>query len=451
MNQPSPLTTVTPPSEAAVVGVDSTRLKQLQRWASLSLVGGLVAFIVWAALAPLDEGVPSPASVAIDTKRKTIQHQQGGIIREVLVREGDQVKDDQVLLRLEDGAVRANMEAARQRYLGLRAMESRLLAEQTERDRITFHLDVLAEAKDPLIQRHIDAQEQLFRTRRAALQADLAGIEESIRGQEALRQSFMGMIESRRAQLRLIQEQLGHIQSLVKEGYAPRNQQLDLERQVADIMTTLTDLNGNMLRATQLIAELRQRAISRRQDYRKETDAQLADVTREAQSDEGRLRALRDEVSRTEIRSPANGQVVGLIFQTVGGVIGPGQRVLDVVPEKEALILEARVAPHLINSIEPGLLADVRFSSFAHSPQLVVQGKVVSVSGDLLTEQTNLGPMSYFLARVEVTPEGMKTLGRHQMQPGMPAEVIIKTGERTLLTYLLHPLTRRVASSMKEQ
>jgi protease secretion system membrane fusion protein len=451
MNQPSPLTTVTPPSEAAVVGADSTRLKQLQRWASLSLVGGLVAFIAWAALAPLDEGVPSPASVAIDTKRKTIQHQQGGIIREVLVREGDQVKDDQVLLRLEDGAVRANMEAARQRYLGLRAMESRLLAEQTERDRITFHLDVLAEAKDPLIQRHIDAQEQLFRTRRAALQADLAGIEESIRGQEALRQSFMGMIESRRAQLRLIQEQLGHIQSLVKEGYAPRNQQLDLERQVADIMTTLTDLNGNMLRATQLIAELRQRAISRRQDYRKETDAQLADVTREAQSDEGRLRALRDEVSRTEIRSPANGQVVGLIFQTVGGVIGPGQRVLDVVPEKEALILEARVAPHLINSIEPGLLADVRFSSFAHSPQLVVQGKVVSVSGDLLTEQTNLGPMSYFLARVEVTPEGMKTLGRHQMQPGMPAEVIIKTGERTLLTYLLHPLTRRVASSMKEQ
>lgn len=451
MNQPSPLTTVTPPSEAAVVGADSTRLKQLQRWASLSLVGGLVAFIVWAALAPLDEGVPSPASVAIDTKRKTIQHQQGGIIREVLVREGDQVKDDQVLLRLEDGAVRANMEAARQRYLGLRAMESRLLAEQTERDRIAFHPDVLAEAKDPLIQRHIEAQEQLFRTRRTGLQADLAGIEESIRGQEALRQSYAGMIESRRSQLRLIQEQLGHIQSLVKEGYAPRNQQLDLERQAAEIMTSLTDLNGNMTRAVQLVAELRQRAISRRQDYRKETDAQLADVTREAQSDEGRLRALRDEVARTEIRSPANGQVVGLTFQTVGGVIGPGQRVLDVVPEKEALLLEARIAPHLINSIQPGLLADVRFSSFAHSPQLVVEGKVVSVSGDLLTEQTAMGPMSYFLARVEVTPEGMKTLGRYQMQPGMPAEVIIKTGERTLLTYLLHPLTRRVASSMKEQ
>lgn len=452
MNMPTSLTPTPTASDPESGGVaESTRLRQLQRWASASLVGGLVIFVVWAALAPLDEGVPSPASVAIDTKRKTIQHLQGGIIREVLVREGDQVKDDQVLIRLEDGAVRANMEATRQRYLGLRAMESRLLAEQFERDRIAFHPDVVAEAKDPLIQRHVEAQEQLFRTRRTGLQADLAAIEESIRGQEALRLSYAGMLESRRAQLRLMQEQLGHIQSLVKEGYAPRNQQLDLERQVAEIMTSLTDLNGNMARAAQAIAELRQRSISRRQDYRKETDSQLADVTREVQSDEGRLRAFREELARTEIRSPANGQVVGLTFQTVGGVIGPGQRVLDVVPEKETLLLEARIAPHLINSIQPGLLADVRFSSFAHSPQLVVEGKVISVSGDLLTEQTNMGPMSYFLARVQVTPEGMKTLGQHQMQPGMPAEVIIKTGERTLLTYLLHPLTRRVASSMKEQ
>jgi protease secretion system membrane fusion protein len=426
-------------------------LNKLQRVASWTLLTGLLAFIAWGAFAPLDEGVPSQAVVAIDTKRKTVQHQQGGIIREVLVREGDQVQEDQVLMRLADGVVRANMEAARQRYLGLRAMESRLVAEQLERDRIDFHPDVMAEAQDPLIQRHIDAQQQLWRTRRLALQADLAGIDESIRGQEALRQSYAGMIESRRLQQRLLQEQHNNIQGLVKEGYAPRNQQLELERQLADVLTNLTDLNGNMVRASQVIAELRQRAISRRQDYRKETDSQLAEVTREAQSDEGKVRALREDLARTEIRSPSAGQVVGLAFQTVGGVIGPGQRVLDVVPEREPLLLEARIAPHLINSVEPGLLTDVRFSSFAHSPQLVVQGKVISVSGDLLTEQTNLGPMSYFLARVEVTPEGMKSLGHHQMQPGMPAEVIIKTGERTLLTYLLHPLTRRMASSMKEQ
>jgi protease secretion system membrane fusion protein len=451
MNTNPQIGTVATPNEADDGPVRDGRLNKLQRVASWTLLTGLLAFIAWGAFAPLDDGVPSQAVVAIDTKRKTVQHQQGGIIREVLVREGDQVQEDQVLMRLADGVVRANMEAARQRYLGLRAMESRLVAEQLERDRIDFHPDVMAEAQDPLIQRHIDAQQQLWRTRRLALQADLAGIDESIRGQEALRQSYAGMIESRRLQQRLLQEQHNNIQGLVKEGYAPRNQQLELERQLADVLTNLTDLNGNMVRASQVIAELRQRAISRRQDYRKETDSQLAEVTREAQSDEGKVRALREDLARTEIRSPSAGQVVGLAFQTVGGVIGPGQRVLDVVPEREPLLLEARIAPHLINSVEPGLLTDVRFSSFAHSPQLVVQGKVISVSGDLLTEQTNLGPMSYFLARVEVTPEGMKSLGHHQMQPGMPAEVIIKTGERTLLTYLLHPLTRRMASSMKEQ
>ncbi|MFN5701360.1 MAG: biotin/lipoyl-binding protein, partial [Betaproteobacteria bacterium] len=191
------------------------RLSQVQRWISWALVAGLLAFVAWAALAPIGEGVPTQAVVAIDTKRKTIQHLQGGIIREVLVREGDQVKEGQVLLRLEDGVVKANLEAVRKRYLGLRAMESRLVAEQVDRDRIEFHPDVLAEAKDPLIQRHVATQEQLWRTRRSALQADLAAIEESIRGQEAMRQSYAGMIESRRSQQRLLQEQLSNIRGLV--------------------------------------------------------------------------------------------------------------------------------------------------------------------------------------------------------------------------------------------
>ncbi len=427
------------------------RLSQVQRWISWSLVMGLLAFVAWAAFAPIGEGIPTQAVVAIDTKRKTIQHLQGGIIREVLVREGDQVKEGQVLMRLEDGTVKVSLEAVRQRYLGLRAMESRLLAEQMGHDRIEFHPDVVAEAKDPLIQRHLAAQEQLWKTRRSALQSELAAIEESIRGQEAMRQAYARMIESRRSQQRLLQEQLSDIRGLVLEGYAPRNQQFDLERQVAELSTGITELNGSMIRAEQAVAELRQRAASRRQDYRKEGDAQLADVVREVQSDEGRLIALRQELARTEIRSPSDGQVVGLAFQTVGGVVGPGQRVMDVVPEHEPMLLEARVHPHLINSVEPGLLTDVRFSSFAHSPQLVVEGKVVSVSADLLADQGPMGPISYFLVRVQITPAGMKTLGRHQMQPGMPAEVIIKTGERTLLTYMLHPLTRRVAASMTEQ
>jgi protease secretion system membrane fusion protein len=440
-----------PAAEGAPAAAESSRLQVLQRWGTWTMVLGLLAAVVWAGMAPLDEGVPTQATVSIDTKRKTVQHLQGGIISEVLVREGAVVKEGQVLMRLDDSVTRANAEAIRQRYLGLRAMQSRLIAEQSSAPTISFHPDVTREAADPLIRRHIEAQQQLFNTRRAALAADLQALEESIRGQEAMRQSYESMIVSRTAQRRLIEDQLGNIRELVKDGYAPRNQQLELERQLADITAALADLRGNQARAQQAIAELRQRGLSRQQDYRKETDSQLADVTREVQSDEGRLLAVREEQLRTELRAPAAGQAVGLAFQTVGGVIPPGARVVDIVPERELLLLEARIPPHLINSVEPGLEADVRFSAFAHSPQLVVEGRVQSVSGDLLSEQTPMGMVSFFLARVELTPEGMRALGSHQIQPGMPAEVIIKTGERTVLTYLLHPLTRRVAASMKEQ
>jgi protease secretion system membrane fusion protein len=256
------------------------------------------------------------------------------------------------------------------------------------------------------------------------------------------------MFESRQTQRRLVTEQLDKIRDLVAEGYAPRNQQLELERQVADLTAATTELQGTIARARQTIAELRQRAISRRQDYRKETDSQLVDASREAQSDQGKVIALAEELQRIVIKSPATGQVVGLAYQTVGGVIPPGQKLMDIVPQGDSLLLETRIPPNLIDSVRTGLLADVRFSSFINAPQLVVQGKVISVSADLLSEpQTG---SIYFLARVEITPDGMKALGKRQMHPGMPAEVVIRTGERTVLTYLLNPLTRRMAASMKE-
>ena len=427
---------------------DSRRTARTGVWI---LAGGLVALTLWAALAPLDEGVPTPASVSLDTKRKTVAHLQGGIVREVLAREGEMVQEGQVLMRLEDATTRAGYDSIRQRYLALRAMESRLQAELMGASQLALHPDLKAALEDPEIARHVRTQEQLLITRRNALNADLQAIEESIRGQQAMAQSYEGMTASREVQRRLIAEQLGNIKGLVVEGYAPRNQQLDLERQQAEVTTALTDLQGSLSRARQAVAELRQRAMARQQEYRRESEMQLADVTREVQSDQSRYAAIKEELGRTEIRSPAAGQVVGIAYQTVGGVIPPGQRLMDIVPDKETLLLEARIPPHLIDAVRPDLPADVRFSAFAHSPQLVAQGRVKSVSGDLLTEQTAMGPMSYFLARVEITPEGMSKLGRHQMQPGMPAEVIIRTGERTVLTYLLHPLTRRVAASMKEQ
>lgn len=425
---------------------DARRIGRMGLWA---LGIGFGGFLLWAGLAPLDEGVPGQGMVAIDTKRKAVQHLSGGIIKEVLVREGDVVKEGQLLIRLDEAVARANYESVRQRYLSLRAMQGRLQAEQAGKASISFHPDLQQAASDPLIQQQMLNQEQLFQTRRNLLRSDLQSIEESIQGQQGLLQGYQQILVNRKSQQALLNEELGHIRGLVKEGYAPRNRQLELERMVAESGSSIADLQGNTIRAQRSIGELRQRAMSRQQDYRREVETQLAEVSRDVLAEEQKFKAVTDDLGRTEIKSPAAGQVVSLAVQTVGGVTQPGQKLMDIVPEKEPLLLEAHVAPHLIDRVKAGLPVDVRFSSFAHSPQLVVNGQVTSVSGDLLTEpQTN---MSYYLARVQVTPEGMKALGQRQLQPGMPVEVVFKTGERSMLTYLLHPLTKRVSAAMKEE
>lgn len=425
---------------------DSGRAARIGLW-TLGL--GFGGFLLWAGLAPLDEGVPGPGQVVIDTKSKTVQHLSGGLVKEVLVGEGDRVKEGQLLVRLDAGVARANFEATRQRYLNLRATESRLQAEQRGLGKISFHPDVVSASQDPQIRQVTLNQEQLFDSRRAALRAELQSLEESIQGQQALIAAFESMAINRTNQQALLNEELTNTRALVNEGYAPRNRQLELERMAFESSSSLAELQGNTIRAKRAVSELRQRVIARQQEYRKEVETQLAEVGREAQSDAEKFLATQSDLERIDIKAPAAGQVVGLAFQTVGGVIGPGQKLMDIVPEDQALLIEARVAPHLIDRVTRGLPVDVRFSSFAHTPQLVVNGKVASVSGDLLVDQHT--GMSYYLARVGVTAEGLKKLGKRQLQPGMPVEVIFLTGERSMLTYLLSPLTKRLAASMKEE
>ena len=440
------LTTPSAPQDSPSLS-DSGRAARVGLWA---LGVGFGGFLLWAALAPLDEGVPSQGMVAIDTKRKAVQHLSGGIVKEVLVREGQVVKEGEVVIRLDEAVARANFEGVRQRYLGLRAVQGRLLAEQGRMSAVTFHPDLKAAQSDPLILQQMVIQQQLFRARQESLRADLQGIEESLEGSQAQLRAYETVLVSRRSQLALLSEELANTRSMVTEGYAPRNRQLELERMVAESNATIADLLGNMNRTRRAMAELRQRVIVRQQEYRKEVETQLGEVTREVLSDAEKFVAVKADLERLEIKAPVAGQVVGLTVQTVGGVVQPGQKLMDVVPVDQALLLEAHVAPNLIDKVHAGLPVDIRFSSFAHSPQLVVQGTVVSVSGDLLSDPQN-PQVSYYLARVGVTPEGVKTLGPRQMQPGMPAEVIIKTGERSVLTYLLHPLTKRLAASMKEE
>jgi protease secretion system membrane fusion protein len=329
---------------------------------------GLGGFLIWAMLAPLDEGVPTPGMVAIDTKRKAVQHLQGGIVKEVLVREGQQVKEGDIVLRLDESTSLALYEAAKQ---------------------------------------------------------NLSGLRENVVAQNAMLEGLKRAEKNRRDQIGLIDKEVSGVSDLVKEGFAPMVQLLQLERTQADIRTNLSDIQANRLRTYQSILEL-QHQITAAQERLTSTELDLA---------------------RLNLRAPATGQVVGLTVQSFGAVIQPAQKIMDIVPEAETLIIETRIAPHFIDRLHTGDAADVRFTGFTNMPQLVVGGRLISLSKDVLIE-TNQAP--YYLARVAITPAGLEKLGSHNLQAGMQAEVILKTGERTLMQYLLHPLTKRMAASLKE-
>ena len=353
------------------------------------LLVGFGGFLLWAAFAPLDEGVPSQGMVSIATKRKVVENLRGGRIEKVYVKEGQMVREGDVLMKLESQTAKARYDEVHQHYLGTRAMVDRLYAEMNGAGSISFHKDLLIDHDKALSELNMKNQRQLFL--------------------------------SRKMTLKIFKDQLADITSLVQDVYAPKSQQRDLELKIAD--------------------------------FRTNTASQLAQVQLEVEADAEKTRALAEELADTEVKAPASGQVVGLQVQSVGAVIQPGQKIMDIVPLQEGLLIDAKISPHLIDSIRKGLPVDVSFFSFAHSPQLVVKGVVESLSKDIVTDP-GVNPMapnaSYYLARIIVTPEGMKTLGKRQMQPGMPVQIVIKTGERSMLTYLIDPLIKRIAVSMKE-
>lgn len=414
------------------------------------LVVGFGLFMAWAALAPLDEGVSVPAVVSIETRRKAIQHVQGGVVKQLAVKEGQQVKAGDVLLLIDDGPTRAAHQSIRQNYLAQRTLESRLLAELAGADRITFHTDV-QQAIDAEARLHMSAQTQLFNARRAALAAEVAASAETIAGLQAQGRGLGQMIDSRSQQADLLAEQVSNVRALAQDGFAPRNQALALEQSQAELKAGMADLQANRQRVASSIAELRSRIAQRRQEHLKEASSQLAELRREVQANQEKLAAVTTELARTEIRSPVDGQVVALAVSDVGGVVGPGQKMMDIVPVEARLLLDAKVPPQVIDRIRVGDSTEVRFSGFANSPQLVVDAKLVSLSADSVTEQVGGGTVTFYLGRVAITDAGLSALGPRIMQPGMLAEVLIRTGERSLLTYLLHPLTKRIASAMKEE
>lgn len=435
------------PCPAPAIAVDDR--KTVRRGLALVLVafGG---FLLWAWLAPLDAGVVASATVKVSSNRKSIEHLTGGSVEAILVREGDSVSEGQPLVRLDATDARAEQGVIGAQYLAARTMENRLEAERDDREQVAFDAGLSERFGDSAeLAAALDLQRRLFATRRTSRAGEVSILQESLDSAENQAKGLQQIYAARAAQLRFLQQELDGARQLAAEGYIPRNRMLELERSAAELNAAQAENQNELARIRGQAAELRLRIRQHDHDYRKEIQAQLADVRKERSALADRLQALDYQVRHTVIRAPIDGMVQGLNIATIGGVIQPGARIMEIVPANEPLQIDAMLPVQVIDRMEPGLPVSIAFPAFNHAQTPSIPGRVLTVSADRLIDEESRQP--FYLAQIEVTTEGMAMLGANRIRAGMPASVTIRTGERNLLSYLLKPLLDRVASSFKEQ
>jgi len=412
------------------------------------VLGGVGGFLLWACIAPLDQGVPIQGTVTVSTNRKAIQHLTGGTVQEILVKEGDIVKADQVLVRLIDVQTKSQADISRVQFYTARAAMARLTAERDDLKSITYPDELIAVSDDARAKEVISTQNQLFSSRQSAIKNELGSIEENIAGLKSQVKGLEESKNSKKQQSAFLKEQLEGMRGLSKEGYVPRNRLLELERTYAQINGAISEDLGNIGRTQRQISELIMRRIQRQQEYQKEVRTQLSDAQKEAESLEHRLKSQDYDLANTLVRAPVDGTVVGLTVFTKGGVVAPGAKMMDVVPSEDSLIVEGMVPVNLIDKVHPDLEVDMIFSAFNQRNTPHIPGIVTQVSADRLVDEKTGNP--YYKLKAKVAPKGIKMLAQHEVRAGMPVDMVVITGERTMMNYLLKPIFDRASTALKE-
>jgi protease secretion system membrane fusion protein len=426
-----------------------TNYRRTIGWGVALLVVGFGGFVAWAALAPLDEAVPAAGVVSVESKRKRVEHLTGGIVERILVREGEQVKEGQELVILNEVQSKAALNAALSQWRIAKATEARLEAERRGAARISFPAQLRDSAGDPDVAAAMRAQEEVFRARRGALQGELRMIRESVRGLESQVASLEELRLGRETQVKLFNEQLDSYRKLKDQGFVSRNHLLEQERQLSEVQSKQSEDLSNIAGVKARLAEFRMRGSQREMEYRREVEAQLAEVQKEVATLSERVAAQRDTHTRLALRAPVAGTVVDLAVHSIDGVVKPGDRLMDIVPAGDETIVEARVAPQYIDRVRPGLPADLHFDAYmSRIERPVVTGKVAVVSADALVDSRS--GESFYAMRVAVPPEQRTRLGDLHLLPGMQTTVMVKTGERSLFVYLMRPLLRRFTGALAE-
>ncbi len=404
-------------------------------------------FGLWSLIAPLESAALAPGKVTVKGSRKSIEHLEGGIVAELPVQDGDLVAAGQLLLLLDDTQARAQLEIATGQYYAVKATESRLRGERDGVERVNYP-DLIGLGEDPRAADSIQSQNQVFNARRngylgeiAVLNQRISQLGEQVRGVEALRNGKQKLVKS-------YAEEIADFTELLEEGFADKQRLRELERSLARTEGEVAEHISTMAQLEIGIGETRLEILQLQKTFHTSVVDELGQVQIQVYDLEERIRAAADRAERTAIRSPVAGVVVGKTVTTVGEVISPGELLMFIVPQSGELIVEAQVSPIDIDRVHNGQAADIRFSAFKSATVPVIDGIVVSISADALTD-AQLGT-AYYLARVEVTPAGHAMLRDLTLVPGMPAEVLINTGSRTLFQYLTQPIRNAFARSLIE-
>ncbi|MEQ1621955.1 MAG: HlyD family type I secretion periplasmic adaptor subunit [Methylococcales bacterium] len=401
----------------------------------------------WGYLAPIDSAALAPGFVTVKSHRKTVQHLDGGIVSEILAKDGELVKEGDVLIKLDTTETKAQVEIFRGQFITLSAQVARLTAERDHKDHVVYP-EALADINDIHIREARQSEDQVFLSRKNAHEGEISVLKQRISQIDSQIKGLQGQRASKTQLVASYGEEVRDLKELLAEGFADRQRLRDIERNHAlvtgEVASLTAEIAGNEIQQGETKLQILQLEKARQEEVAaklSETQAQLYDVTQ-------RLLATTDKVTRTEIRAPSDGRVLGLSVHNVGSVITPGHPILDIVPQTEELIIDAQVSPMDIDRVSIGLLAEVRFSAFKQVLTPKMQGKVINLSADRITDERTGN--SYYQAQVELTPDSYQKLGNIELVPGMPAEVLISTGERTVFEYLVQPITNAFARAFIE-
>jgi len=427
------------PGKANRRGLQPVQVEEssIRRNAAIWFLGFFGVFLAWAFYAPIDAGVSVQGTVMVMGNRKAVQHPSGGVVEEINVTEGAEVKQGDVLLRVNPLKTDTELTGAELTYINLLASESRLKAERDNLSGINWsdELRKRFKAGDPRVEEAKKLQQQLFSSRRAEYIGQVASLNEQINGLTAV-------LKSRQIQVKTLEEEMNNSRELAKNGFVPQTQANQAERQKSDIDSGIANTRADIARANLQISQARSAVL-------KDVDTQLQEIQKNRDTMSSRLDSAKFDRALSEIKAPVSGSVVGLKVFTVGGIITPGLVLMEVVPKDENLIVQAKVPNTIIDKVRIGMPTDMRFTAFNQATTPVIPG-IVKVLGADKEPGANPQEGDFYLAHVETTPEGLALLAGLKVQPGMAVDVIIKSGERSFMSYLLKPLSDKTARAFKE-